>query len=401
MAAEYNGFKIFSDPDNAEMIASFKCSEDVTEIEIPSEADGKPVTALRIVGVTLPKLRRLYIPSTVKDIEFYPSPSGSFEEFTVRIAPDNPWLTTDGKAVFTKDMSRIILFAARKDKVYKLPDGVKVIGKKAFMGGDCLLEELILPDGLEVIEEHAFWCSDLKKLELPDSVRVIGEEAFFMSYITDIRLSKGLEVIEKGAFDGVYGVNELHFHSALREVGERALPDRIGTVKADDDCKLFTVKDSILYSKDMKTVVRGSIGMGESIVIPDSVETIKDSAFSRLYELKEVKLPQQLNAIEYLAFEYCHALEKINLENVASIGSSAFCNTGLTSIDVSCDFLEAFDYCHDLRSVTMKNTQIIGNSAFCDCDSIEEIILPEGLREIRTLAFSNTALKCVVIPKSV
>ncbi len=402
METENKGFIIYDDSDTVnEITAALRCSEEVTDIEIPSEVGGKLVNTLRIVGVILPKLRRLYIPSTVKDIEFSPCTTGSFEEFTVEIAPDNPWLTTDGKAVFTKDMNRLILFAARKDKTYKIPDGVKIIGKNAFMGSDCVLEELILPDGLEVIEEQAFSCSSLEKTELPDSVRVIGEDAFCMSYITDIRLSKGLEVIGKGAFDAVHNVNELYFHSALREVGERALPDRIGTVKADDDCELFTVKDGILYSKDMKSVVSGSIGMGESIVIHDGVETIREKAFRRLYELKEVKLPPQLSAIEDFAFEYCNALEKINLENVVSIGTSAFSNTGLKSINVSCGILEAFDYCHNLKSVTMKNTQIIGNSAFCGCYSLEEIIMPEGLREIHSLAFSDTALKRVVIPKSV
>lgn len=377
---------------------------DLSEIVIPSEIEGKTVTKLNLNSAEAPELRRLVIPATVKDFYFFPYITGSFKTFRAEVDPRNPWFTADEKAIFSKDKSRFILFTARQDKVYTLPEEVRVLGQYSFAGCDNQLEEIIFPEGTEQIEEYPFYdCCNIKKIVLSDSLRVIEENVFccLESSNIDIQLPKNLEVIKDNAFLRVHGINEIYIRSNLKEIGGSVFPYKVNVFKIDEDNDHFTVKDGVLYSKDMKTVVCVSIGMGESIVIPDSVETIKDSAFSRLYELKEVKLPQQLSAIEYLAFEYCHALEKINLENVASIGSSAFCNTGLTSINVSCDFLEAFDYCHDLRSVTMKNTQIIGNSAFCDCDSLEEIILPEGLREIRTLAFSNTALKCVVIPKSV
>ena len=58
----------------------------------------------------------------------------------------------------------------------KLPDNLKIIGKKAFAQNS--LKEIILPEKLERIGEEAFAENRIERLEIPSSVKVLGKNAF-------------------------------------------------------------------------------------------------------------------------------------------------------------------------------------------------------------------------------
>ena len=64
-----------------------------------------------------------------------------------------------------------------KDNKYKtliIPDGVKVIGKNAFIDNTDI-EEVILPESLVSIEDYAFaGCTGLKKIKFPQGLKKIG-----------------------------------------------------------------------------------------------------------------------------------------------------------------------------------------------------------------------------------
>ena len=354
-------------------------------------------------AIQAPKLRRLFIPATVKEIRFFPSIFGSFEKLTVEVDPENPWFTSDEKAIFTKDKSKLILFTARKEKTYEVPDGVRILGKCSFSGCDSLLEEVILPEGLEEIGEYAFYNSNIEKLVLPDSLRVIGDSAFYdlESKMLDIQLSKNLEAIKDKAFFTVRCVNELYIHSKLKEIGENAFPRRVNSIKVDDDNEIFAAKDGMLYSKDTKKIFFASMEVSGKVVIPDGVEVIADSVFSRNDKITEVVLPACLHTIEDNAFQYCFSLQKINLENVHNIGSNAFSSTAITEAEVCARYICCFGGCSKLKKLTLKNTKIIGDFAFSGCSSLKELALPEGLETIEMEAFENMPLINAIIPKSV
>lgn len=398
------GFSTGEKEDNPDGLSSWIWNQtETSEIRIPAYVDGKPVTVLKMNMVQAPKLRRLFIPATVKEIMYFPSIFGSFEEFTAEVDPENPWLTSDGKAIFTKDKSKLVLFTARKEKTYEVPVGVRILGKCAFSGCDSLLEEVILPDGLEEIDEYAFYSSNIEKLVLPDSLRVIGDSAFYNleSPILDIQLSKNLEAIKDNAFSTVRCVKELYIHSKLREIGKYAFPRRVNSIKADDDNEIFAAKDGMLYSKDAKNLFFASMEVSGKVVIPEGVEVIKESVFSRNEKITEVVLPACLHTIEDNAFQYCFSLQKINLENVKKIGSSAFSSTAITEAETCAPYISCFGDCSELKKLTLKNTRIIGDFAFSGCSSLKELTLPEGLERIEMDAFSNMPINSAIIPKSV
>ncbi len=58
-----------------------------------------------------------------------------------------------------------------------LPDYVKSVAKGTFWG--CNICELVVPEGVESIEEHAFaGCGELIRISLPESLKNIGDGAF-------------------------------------------------------------------------------------------------------------------------------------------------------------------------------------------------------------------------------
>lgn len=86
----------------------------------------------------------------------------------------------------------------------------KTIPNKMFEGMT-LLEEVILPEGLEDIESSAFKnCKNLKKINLPQSLENIRERAFESCIgLTEIELPSQLEMIDYFAFTGCSSLNEI------------------------------------------------------------------------------------------------------------------------------------------------------------------------------------------------
>ena len=99
---------------------------------------------------------------------------------------------------------------------------------------------------------------------------------------------------------------------------------------------------SLLFanSKDIKN---------NKLIVPDGIETIEHFCIDEyaINQLKEVVLPKSVKTIESFAFSNCHALEKINLDNVVDIKFGAFDLTRLKEVNLS-----SIKYIH---SETFKN----------------------------------------------
>ncbi len=90
----------------------------------------------------------------------------------------------------------------RKLKRFECPEGIRSIGKMAFIG--CSMESVTLPDGVETIGEQAFCqCEALKTLHLPASLKTIGAGAFSnCSALKEIAIPESVTEIADDAFRG-------------------------------------------------------------------------------------------------------------------------------------------------------------------------------------------------------
>lgn len=169
----------------------------------------------------------------------------------------------------------------------------------------------------------------------------------------------------------------------------------------------------------------------EEVTLPDTIKEIRGQAFKNDKRLKSVKLPANLEYLGGSAFYNCTSLANIDLPStITYLGGNAFYNaTSLKSIVLPDKITEinggTFENCtslteivipdsvttigggafaHDtkLAKVTMsKNVTEIGGESFTGT-AIEQITLPEGLKEIRGNTFEDCrSLKEISIPDSV
>ncbi|MBO4689378.1 MAG: leucine-rich repeat protein [Paludibacteraceae bacterium] len=139
---------------------------------------------------------------------------------------------------------------------------------------------------------------------------------------------------------------------------------------------------SIDFSIGLTSVGEASFaGCGiSSLILPDGVTCIGNSAFGECDHLKTVIIPNSVTTIESVAFRECDSLQSVMLsENLAAIGHQAFCHCPmLTSITIpnSVTTIEygAFWLCYSLRYLSLgAGIKTIGEKAFAECQALAEI----------------------------
>lgn len=92
----------------------------------------------------------------------------------------------------------------------EIPEGIKIISDRAFMGND-RITSVTFPDTVLEIGDGAFEsCVSLEKVSMPDSVVSLGEEAFGgCSELRQIRLSQCLKKISARCFSGCNRIGEI------------------------------------------------------------------------------------------------------------------------------------------------------------------------------------------------
>ena len=169
-----------------------------------------------------------------------------------------------------------------------------------------------------------------------------------------------------------------------------------------------------------------------SVVIPNSVRTIKkeafyacenlnsvdfgngvqeilDGAFESCSELLSVVLPNSLISIGKESFQFCSNLSSLSLGNsIKSIGENAFCQCyGLRTVTIpsSVEHLAewAFFYCTSLETVYFNAKNCSGGSPFISCTSLKELHIGNTVESIGDFSFASCSELTgdLIIPNSV
>lgn len=187
----------------------------------------------------------------------------------------------------------------------KFPKGLKSVKELAFNEcKGCSFSEL--PNTVEFIGEAAFQeCRSLYKIKIPSSVEVLSFSAFAdctsASYIV---LEEGVKQIKNNAFYNCRSVRSLELPSTIEELGNDILSlTNLSTLKVSSENKLYSSIDNALLSKDGTVLIKlAPKYSNDTYIVPASVTTISNFAFSYCKKITKVVIPSSVENIKECAF---------------------------------------------------------------------------------------------------
>ena len=262
-------------------------------------------------------------------------------------------------------------------------------------------KELVLNEGLEILDDSALRDSSIKVLKLPSTLKKIGDA--FSPYVKKITGNcKEVEVTDKtfiSAHDlrvlelaGVKNIPRGLF-SECRKITMMSLTGNYAEIKATDLRKL----------KNLRAVNTSKAIQGN---LKEYCKNLKNNKITVSYEMKKfgeflienkklieytgnsevVKIPKGVKVIDDIVFRGENKIRKIVMPNtVRTIGK------------------EAFDSCERLTEIKFsKKLTKIGDYAFSNCTRMKKYNLPKTVKSIGKCAFRwNYSLKTVNVPKKV
>jgi hypothetical protein len=260
-------------------------------------------------------------------------------------------------------------------KTITMPDSVKSIGRYAFRYSTGLTS-VTMPNVTNIGEFAFGYCTGLISVSMPN-VTSIGNMAFFNCIELTEAYMPNVTLIGNYAFDTCTELTNVYMPNVTSVIGEDTFYDCSGLISIDvgTDNPIYSSADGVLFNKDMTALVKYPQGMTGTYTVPESVISIKDSAFGH-GRITSVTLPNVTN-IGTTAFFDCTELTDVYMPRVTSIGTSAFSQCiNLTNIympNVTSIGDRAFSQCTELTDVYMPRVTSIGDSAFSQCTGLVTI----------------------------
>ena len=167
--------------------------------------------------------------------------------------------------------------------------------------------------------------------------------------------------IRNGAFDSCYKLTSVTIPDSVTSIGNNAfsLCGLLTEINVGKNNTAYSSIDGVVFNKLQTELVLCATGKQGAYTIPNSVTSIRQSAFSNCAGLTSVNIPNSVTSIGGGAFGACWKLTSVTIGNsVTNIGDWAFIN------------------CYSLTSVTIPNSVTsIGDRAFLYCEVLTSIVI--------------------------
>ena len=261
---------------------------------------------------------------------------------------------------------------------------------RAFSGCSALTR-VLCPPAAELKSGVFSGCTALQHIQLPQKLEVLQFSTFSnCTSLTEIALPEGLKEIHSSVFYGS-ALKGLTIPASVEEI----TPFFIGECTALET--LTVAEGNLTYRSEGNCIIRRKddalVAGCRASVIPESVKSIGENAFSYCEGLTEITIPGNVAEIGKEAFSYCEGLTEITIPgNVAKIGNAAF------------------SFCKDLRAVHIEEgVEQIGESEEESLFSVpgegvfaftalEELEIPASVKWIESgITASSRALKRITV----
>lgn len=231
-------------------------------------------------------------------------------------------------------------------------------------------------------------CTNLTSVQIPNSVTTISEKAFYgCNYMEKIIIPESVTHIAETAFEGCSGeaiinckIGDNAFEGA--SFSKVIINNTIVGKEAFMNCvylkhiSLPNTITTIPYCTFQNCAI-------ENMVIPESVISIEEGAFSGCAKLKNIVIPESVEVLGPYVFCDCPALQEIKMPTtMTSVGEGAFGNC--TSL-IECRIPDGvksledktFHNCRNLTTLHLPTTITSLSGAFYGCDRLSQLHLAD------------------------
>ena len=290
-----------------------------------------------------------------------------------------------------------------------------------------------------ILQEAFADCVYLTSVTIPKSVTYIGIDAFFNTaiynnpnnwtkgvlYIGDCLIDadetvassytvkSGTRVIADFAFYYSTNLSSITIPSSVTDIAVNAFfgENKLSKITVSDSNKNYSSQSGVLFNKKKTELVIFPAAKTGSYTVPSSVKSIGYGAFFGCSGLKSITIPSGVTGIGNLAFFGCENLNSIKLpDSISNIGIGAFWGTGYYFNEdkwtngvlyINNHLIQADEYLSGKYTVK-SGTKTIADSAFSFCESLTDVVMPEGVVNIGSYVFDGcSSLKSITIPISV
>ena len=312
-------------------------------------------------------------------------------------------------------------------KTVFLPSSLEWIGIGCFSG--CKeLTDINFPEGMIGIERDAFsGCTALKQIFIPSSVEYIGGDQYsecsnpFLECknlnsiivaednpIYDSRnncnaivktennqivlgcentiIPEDIESIGEYAFSDCINLSNLYIPASVTEIKASAFRG-CGGLKNINVAENNPVYDSrnncnaIIDTGKMELIVGGNISK-----IPSGISSIAYGAFCECKDLKSIEIPKSVTYIDSAAFQGCSGIEHLTVES----GNSKYDSRGNCNAIIEKESNVLIFGCKTTN--ILDGVEIIGKGAFKNCSELENVVIPDSVKEIENEAFYGCSM---------
>ena len=178
----------------------------------------------------------------------------------------------------------------------------------------------------------------------------------FCTSVREVYIPASIVKIESGAFSNMSNLETVHIpqDSNITTIGNGAFRTctSLREISFENCKKLTSIGDEAFY---------GCTEL-ETVILPDSVDTLYSGAFSGCTKLKNFEYTGAFKQVAHEAFANCTSLENINFMNKSSV---------------------------------------IASSMFFGCTGLKNIRIPDSVTKIEQHAFANSGLENIALPQSI